>query len=115
MIAVATNAPLCTLAHEIGHACGLDDIAHRGLANLVSPALLGWDNWSGGGGGTGYYPGDLKHYQLVERLLMFQSIDTRGDIPLGDVVGCDPDDENIPPQMGPMPVGLNSMNREPRH
>ena len=85
-LAIATGAPTHILAHEIGHACGLEDIRDDKLGNvLVSEEWLGSSNWSGGTG-TGYYPPDLKHVDLIRRLLMYYQEGYKGyDISLGHV------------------------------
>ncbi|MCL2104773.1 MAG: hypothetical protein FWH21_06940 [Kiritimatiellaeota bacterium] len=111
-LAVTAGAPVSTMGHEIGHACGLSDITINRLGNtLVNKDLVGEKNWSGGDG-TGYYPRDLKHADLVSRLLMCQGSESRGDIPLGAVrayYGQHPDPL-------PISVGVDSMgDRTPRH
>jgi hypothetical protein len=114
-LAVKAGAPVSTLGHEIGHACGLDDILKDRLGNtLVSEQLVGPDNWSGGNG-TGYYPSGLKHADLVQRLLMYQygSAD-KADIPLGNVWAYGDDLGVQHPII--RAVGVNSMyTRNPRH
>ena len=117
-IAVAAKyAKVSTLAHEIAHACGLEDIMDIYLGStLVNEWLVGWNNWSGGDG-TGYYPRDLKHLDLINRVLMSGSND-RGDIPLGSIRGWSLWDNPGPGQSQNPPikkVGLNSMNRNPQH
>jgi len=119
-LAVTAGAPTYVLAHEIGHACGLTDIWEGTLGNtLISEELVGWQNWSGGTG-TGYYPQDLKHADLLKRLLMYRYTgDNRVDIPLGGVKGYDPDSQSPLPLL--ISVGLTgstlyvSMNRNPSH
>ena len=69
-MAVRGDANLNTLAHEIGHACGLGDIVDSPAGTAVSEALSGALNWSGGEG-AGYYDPTLMHDALVRRLLMF--------------------------------------------
>jgi len=115
-IAMAANAHPSTLAHEIGHACGLRDIINGPLQDLVREELVGADNWSGGSG-TGYYPRDLKHMDLIKVLLMYQyqGDSERGDIPLGNVMGYDPYDYTFPYVIKSLPIGLKSMNRQPRN
>ncbi|MCL2104670.1 MAG: hypothetical protein FWH21_06420, partial [Kiritimatiellaeota bacterium] len=113
-LAVRADAPLSTLGHEIGHACKLKDIKGNRLGNIVvSKDLVGEQNWSGGMG-TGYYPSDLKHADLVKRLLMCQGSESRGDIPLG-YVWAYPDDLSVQNPI-PIAVGVNSMiTRNPFH
>jgi hypothetical protein len=114
-LAVTADAPLMTLGHEIGHACGLDDIKKQRLGNiLVSENLVGPDNWSGSTG-TGYYSSGLQHTNLITRLLMHGSVtETQCDIPLGHVWAY-PDDPNVSnPTI--RAVGVNSMRtRTPLH
>jgi hypothetical protein len=112
-LAVAAHATLQVLAHEIGHACGLRDIPLDRLGNtLISEHLGGEKNWSGGTG-TGYYFSGLKHADLIKRLLMFELANgIQADIPLGDVWAY----PALQAQgLSPLSVGVNSMNRNPRH
>lgn len=75
-----------TLAHEVGHACGLSDIyvTHRetnlSVTGMPCKAWLPRD-W-------GWYPESLTQGKLIERLLMY-GYDTsdKGDISRGDVYG----------------------------
>jgi len=112
-IAIAENAKPNTLAHEIGHACGLDDIFLDDVGyELVSEALLGSANWSGGTG-TGYYPSGLLHRNLIQRLLMYGYQDgTEADIPLADL---NEPRMTIGTARYRIPVGLEIMNRTPWH
>jgi len=101
------------LAHEIGHACGLEDISVLGLNDAqVSQYLVGDDNWSGG-----YYPTDLKHADLIRRLLMCQTVNTdnRGDIPLGSLRGFHPMNKNPSGSPPFRRVGHNYVTRNPKH
>ena len=111
-----TTATLRTLGHEIGHACGLEDINEGAfLFELVSKELVGEKNWTGGTG-TGYYHPALKHWEMLKyRLLMY--VPSNGDglvIPLGSVMGIEP---NYPSVTTPrlINVGVDLMNRTPRH
>jgi len=80
---------------------------------LVSKKLVGEDNWSGGEG-TGYYSSNLKHADLVKRLLMYgAATGTQCDIPLGNVEAYLDDPYAQAPAM--RAVGANAMNRNPRH
>ena len=75
-----------TLAHELGHACGLDDIyeSHSGTSLTVSgpPDKLRFTHdW-------GWYPENLTQADIVSKLLMYgYSSNTKGDISRGDVYG----------------------------
>ena len=120
-IAVVANAPPHALIHEILHACGMEDISNVGgkelNGQLVKEGWVGSANWSGGTG-TGYYPSDLLHTELIKRLLMFgYDIGTQVDIPLGPVSGygtkTDPDSMTLRPRF----VGFDFvfMDRSPRH
>ena len=80
-------------------------------------------NWSGGSG-TGYYPPGMKHYDLVERLLMYYTCahtsEDQLDIPYGNVMGQDVrDPNNLYPvhsrQVGLMFSQFQEMKRDPRH
>jgi len=117
-IAVKAGVSANVLAHEIAHACGLKDICHWYLLDLVRSDLAGSLNWSGGGDGTGHYPKDLKYRDFVERLLMYcrrKDGIICDDIPLGDVEGYDPESPHFPPPRVSRPVGLKSMNRQPEN
>ena len=111
-LAVESGAPLSTLAHEIGHACGMRDIRYDRANDAVSEARSGSSNWSGGEG-TGYHDPGLKHAELVKRLLMFYTTNPqKWDIAIGNVSGTDP----ALPDPYPVGVGLDAMGfREPRH
>jgi hypothetical protein len=108
----AADAQLTTFAHEIGHACGLDDIQYKFTQDKINCDLVGESNWSGGEG-TGYYEVDLEHAVLVQRLLMYyKESPLKGDIAIGTVMGTDKD----LPNAFPAGVGLQSMRtRTPSH
>ena len=115
--AVATNGNFRTLAHEIGHACGLHDIydTRSDLAAAVTGEVReAWapDDWNGGPGPLYYEPG-LEQAELVRRLLMYGYGGTaivKGDIPLGRVLGI-----TWNGQTNLVKVGLRDMNRNPKH
>jgi len=114
-MAVKSGAPLATLAHEIGHACGLNDlyIEYYPCDGLVSEDKVTPLNWSGGEG-TGYYSPTLSYRDLTHRCLMDAARPsvTRGDIPLDDIKMM------LKGGGGPFPisVGLGSMGeRKPKH
>jgi len=107
----ATKASTRTLAHEIGHACGLKDIYDQCIANgvLVSEERVGSRNWSGGTG-TGYYPPTLEHYKLLSRLLMYARGDEAPiDIPLGNAMGNDRN-KGVTAPLEVRNVGLDGMS-----
>jgi hypothetical protein len=111
-IAIKAAANLNTLAHEIGHACGLRDIRYPFVGDSVSVDFSGTSNWSGGED-TGYHPPNLEHDELVRWLLMYYMGNAqKSDIAIGEIIGTNPDMQ-IPYLIG---VGLNDMGfREPRH
>ena len=110
-----------TVAHEIGHACGLVDIyadhpaTPLAVTGAISEARVPKD-WGGG-----FYPANLTHADLIPRLLMYgQPSINKADIPLGNVYGLwytfengstvwHLDEGNL------APVGAESMNRQPFH
>ena len=88
-IVVGENANETTLAHEIGHACGLADIydtypRETNLAVTGMPQKVYFTHdW-------GWYPENVTQAQLVQRLLMYgYNTDSahKGDISRGDVYG----------------------------
>ena len=85
-IVVGPGANARTIAHEIGHACGLRDIyVSRRNVDLVVEGCPRRErvpyDW-------GRYPDGLKQADLVRRLLMFGvRSDVKEDIPYGDVYG----------------------------
>ena len=114
-MAVRANAKLNTLAHEIGHACGLEDlyIAYYPCGGLVSEDKVTPLNWSGGEG-TGYYSPTRSYCDLTYRCLMdaARPATTRADIPLDGIMMMQKSGG------GPFPisVGLCQMgNRQPEH
>ncbi len=111
-MAVSADASLQTLAHEIGHACGLSDMylydAGDGLLSEEKTYTL---NWSGGNG-TGYYSPTLAYRDLTYRVIMNSARPSfsRADIPLYYLSGIS---ESI---RVPISVGLPTMGtREPSH
>ena len=95
-IVVSTNAIALTLAHEVGHSCGLYDIyeSHDGtslqVTGDISKSRLP-DDW-GCNGDARFYPAGLNQVGLINRLLMhgFGSSSTSVanlDLSYGDVYG----------------------------
>lgn len=95
-IAVAADGSINTLAHEIGHACGLADIyiQKNGVSlaetNLAKSAWAPQD-WNNGPGNMYYEPG-TKQTLLIKRMLMYGVDGTdygysTFDIPLGKIYG----------------------------
>jgi hypothetical protein len=112
MAVSSTSAHRNTLAHEIGHACGLKDITYLVFQDSVGIDLACSANWSGGDG-TGYHDPGLKHAALVQRLLMYDTANPqKADIAVGSVKGTGP---NLPDSF-PVGVGLDAMGaRTPSH
>lgn len=116
-ITIEAGATGRTLAHEIGHACGLKDIytsldlngTNVSLENTpVQLAFLPGD-WCHDAPNGGYGP--LKHPEIVIRLLMLGiDIQNAVDIPSGAVLGL-----NKNGQTNLVNVGLEHMNRQPSH
>jgi hypothetical protein len=85
-IVIGPNANARTVAHEIGHACGLPDIYNyytgTSLAVYGSPSKDRMvDDW-------GWYPSSVSHSNSVERLLMYGiKSNVKADISYGDVFG----------------------------
>jgi len=97
-ILMTRDANAISLAHEIGHACGLDDIYedNNGVA-LPSGETFEWrhamDDWNNGSFGNAtqgsrYYRQGLDREELVHRLLMYGfNLSSRADISTGYVDG----------------------------
>ena len=85
-IVIGLRANARTIAHEIGHACGLPDIYNEDRETSLK--VLGMpskermpDDW-------GWYPPSMKQADLVRRLLMYGVYsDTKADITYGDIYG----------------------------
>jgi hypothetical protein len=104
-----------TLAHEIGHECGLSDIytSVLGLYPLTMPLSrdhLSPADWNNGPGPQEYYPRGLPLSTVIERCLMFGYTSGGYDLPMDRVKGY---------KMGgifcPVRVGVRWMNRTPAH
>lgn len=105
-----------TLAHEIGHACGLEDIydekQNLSLSDTMNPSISSLQgDWSGGSG-RGYYKN--AHKELVKKLLMFGfTSDTKMDISFDRIYGVRGYLDT--PIFDYMKTGLTNMNRQPEH
>jgi len=113
-ITIDNNSNGRTLAHELGHACGLMDI-YKSKKNMSLPddkvkeGCLP-DDWSGGSG-TGYYNSNLKQKDLIQRLIMYGvGSNTKADFSLDEVYGID---KNGTATL--VKVGLANMDRQPIH
>ena len=117
-LTIATNASALVLAHELGHACGLDDIYIARTVNHVTHALTDEQiddsylmaDWSEDAPNGGY--GDLTVHSLLKRLLMY-GIDAESavDLPANAIWGIMENGTNAF-----VDVGLaNMMTREPEH
>ena len=114
-VTITTNATAGTLAHELGHACELDDIydhvilnGHRVelSTNLVQQSWAPLD-WCTNMCNGGY--GQLQQKQLVKRLLMYGYEEHHAvDIPAGFISGLN--DEGVAVNCS---VGLSNMTRQP--
>ena len=96
-IIMRTSANAKTMAHEIGHACGLHDIyvdrngfEPSELSDFLVKSRME-DDWSNGTG-TRFYELLLRHETVIRRLMMFgEGSDEKSDIPAGSVFGLSED------------------------
>ncbi|MCL1921216.1 MAG: hypothetical protein FWG50_09105, partial [Kiritimatiellaeota bacterium] len=123
-IGIAMNrATPVTLAHELGHACGLLDIYGRyrrpwalvetsiADAGVTHASYMHPKDWA-----AGYYPGDLLHTNLITRLLMHgYAVDDARCIPYGEVYGVYLPTNATQHVTGMSPVGFKNMIRNPTH
>ncbi|MBQ7253034.1 MAG: hypothetical protein IJS32_10610, partial [Kiritimatiellae bacterium] len=122
-LTIGTNATARTLAHELGHACGLKDIYTNRVSNGVSNSIpLSWRagkswvprDWCMEAPFGGY--GELMQRDMPPRLLMYGldgpgAAERRADIPAGRVYGV-----NASAKRELIHVGLSGMGtREPKH
>ena len=104
-----------TLAHEIGHQCGWEDIytsrpGRPPLTMPLSPDHLSPADWSNGPGPQEYYPRGLLLPTVIERCLMFGYTSGGYDLPMGRVKGY-----NVSGIFRSISVGVRGMNRTPAH
>ena len=91
-VIISSAAPLVTLAHEIGHACGLEDIYDQhSESGLTLSATIERENLPNDWGSLSavrYYNRTLQYPDLLKRLLMYGvSHETKSDISYGDITG----------------------------
>ncbi len=85
-IVIGPSANVLTVAHELGHACGLSDVYDRHqettlVVEGVPTRERMPDDW-------GWYPPNVMQTNIVRRLLMYgRRSDTKADISYGDVYG----------------------------
>lgn len=85
-IVIGHRANVRTVAHEIGHACGLKDIYDR--ASDAESAVAGSPSKDRMPLDWGWYPPDVTHADVLKRLLMYgYASEDKADISLGDVYG----------------------------
>lgn len=85
-IVIGHRANVRTVAHEIGHACGLKDIYDR--ASGAEAAVDGAPSRDRMPLDWGWYPPDTTHADVLKRLLMYgYASEAKADISLGDVYG----------------------------
>ncbi len=118
-LTIASNASARTLAHELGHACGLADIYKSWPATNPSiflpndPIRQAWlpGDWCGEALNGGYAPG-LTQPQLLQRLLMYGIVrQDAEDLPNREVYGLS---RHGSPEM--ISVGLSGTGtRTPAH
>jgi hypothetical protein len=122
-LTIVSAATARTLAHELGHVCGLDDIYTEDEANGMTTAIpaewlthKAWlpNDWCLEAPAGGY--GGATQTEMIERLLMY-GLDEAGvwermaDIPEGRVFGV-----NLDARRRLVSVGLSGMGlREPQH
>lgn len=126
------NAVSTTLAHELGHACGLEDIYVSGgsgsinISSNINPS----SKWlkkdctahiqSDIHSVAGYYQFDIKHVNLIKRLIMFggaASADVkkeRADISLDEVYGVKRNYTNNTYSYDYLMTGLKNLKRPPK-
>lgn len=85
-IVVGPRANVRSVAHEIGHACGMKDVYDRVSAAGLS--VEGPPSEDRMPLDKGWYPSETTQADILKRLLMYgYTSDTKADIPFGDVYG----------------------------
>lgn len=111
-----------SLAHELGHACGLEDIYPNfdGHTQTVFPYMNEMINrfdlpndWTGI---VNYYPSGITKHEIASRILMLgyeATSEEHVDIPLGRINGIGKDEQNDCFTTNSIGVGLSDFNRAP--
>ena len=118
-IIIRSNASGVSLAHEIGHVCGLKDIyIDTNCQELHQPLREQWapSDWSNGTG-CRYYSTMKCPLDLIPLLLMHGvGVENRSDIPLGPIRGLLKDDTvSGRRNLGNAAVGRSAMLIYPPH
>ena len=129
IVSKLSSSPFRTLAHEIGHACTLKDIyLSASPLNVLNSAINVNSLWikedctyraipnDSTMSVAGYYRYDLKHVDLMKRLLMYgYTTDENSDISLGKVYGFNAQNELDDVKTG-LKVDIEEyMDRTPKH
>ena len=95
-IIITASARAEVVAHEIGHACGLEDIYSEYAGSNFVVEVSGQVNKGRMPDDWGRYSGSLSQSEAVRRLLMYGYDDKTGvDIPYGDIDGVWQDADNM--------------------
>jgi len=113
------------LAHEVGHACDLQDIYveyedEDGKISIIGEFLMdSWKmpmDWA-----NGYHPPEMTYPEVVKRLLMYGKTDgTEVRVPKGRIYGIglqpigNPNNPTLIPMTGLLKVGLEDITHPPR-
>jgi hypothetical protein len=120
IVASPAGANFRTIAHEIGHACGLSDIYVTDKSsppNYLPDAFVkpSWapSDWNDGEGPL-YYSPTLDQKDMIRRLLMYGvGSNSKADIPKGKIYGYKNSGSSRVTAM--VEVGLSDMDRTPKH
>ncbi|MBQ7652440.1 MAG: hypothetical protein IJS15_15890, partial [Victivallales bacterium] len=130
-IILSPAATITTLAHEIGHSCGLADIyvmdnvhehSHSDQLQPVSGSISSQrlpNDWGATHPECHFYFPFVDQPALIRKLLMFgRSSEFKGDIPAGDIYGIwyiePPDGNSAVKSLAPVSLGLHT-TRTPVH
>ncbi len=85
-IVIGPRANVRSVAHEIGHACGMKDVYDR--ASGTGLVVEGFPAKNRMPHDWGWYPSETTQADILGRLLMYgYTSDSKADIPFGDVYG----------------------------